>query len=488
MKKIHVILLLIVFAASFSSCSKWLDLQPQDGITKDEYWQTKEDVRAALYGIYSSLNSGSVEARMFLWGEIRADMVDVTTYASDDYRFAKNVNILSTNTLADWAAVYSTINDCNLLIDFAKDAKALDPTFSDAEYNSYLGEALTVRSLLYFYLVRTFRDIPLKLKGSYKDSDALTPTAQVTPEETITQLISDLKQAQGLVPDYHEEPEEGSLTEAPINKGRVTKPAVTALLADVYLWNEDYALAEAEADKILSTERYTLIGQASTLIYQGNSSETIFEISHDESVMNILMVYVRYLNPPLAANTTFINDQIFTPNMEVDVSLRDTRADTYTAAGSIIRYGSDYPSYYSTQIYRISDVMLIKADALNEQGRGEEALAILEELRTQRQALAATDPGLDPDDVGGIGRFILAERAREFAFEGKRWFDLLRYAKRDNYANIDVLIELVGNTADVSVQQAAISKIRQIDSHYLPIPQSEINTDPLLKQNPFYLN
>src|SRR5690606_12881384 len=126
----------------------------------------------------------------------------------------------------------STINHCNLLIDFAKDAKAADPTFSDADYNTYVGEAMTIRSLLYFYLVRTFRNIPLKLKGSFRDTDVLTPTPQVSEEQTIQQLVTDLIAAQKLVPDYHEKPLDpvvvgANVVESPINKGRVTKPAVT---------------------------------------------------------------------------------------------------------------------------------------------------------------------------------------------------------------------------------------------------------------------
>jgi hypothetical protein len=479
--------------ASFASCSKWLDLQPQDGITKDEFWKTKEDVRAALYGIYSSLNGGSVETRIFLWGEVRADMIEVTPIGADDYRFVKNVNILSTNSIASWAAMYSTINDCNLLIDFAKDAKAADPTFSDADYNTYVGEAMTIRSLLYFYLVRTFRDIPLKLKGSFRDSDVLTPTPQVGEDETIRQLIIDLKEAQKLVPDYHVQPIEPTVegtfsTESTVNKGRITKPAVTALLADIYLWNEDYAEAEAEADKILSTQRYRLLEGAGMSIFEGGSAETIFEISHTQSISNIMLYLVR-VTPPFAANTMLINEEIFTPNKDVDVNLKDLRGEgeIYTAGGSILKYGRDDPSYHSFQIYRISDVMLIKAEAVNEQGRGGEALAILEELRTMRKALAATDPDLNEDDNGGIGLFILAERAREFAFEGKRWFDLLRFARKDNYGNIHLLVDMVSKTADVSVQQSAINKIRQKDSHYLPIQEEELTKDPLLKQNPFYI-
>ncbi len=495
MKKIYQVLLAFACLASVSSCSKWLDLQPQDGITKSEFWQTKEDVKAALYGIYSSLNEGGVEQRIFMWGELRADMIEVTPLAPDDYRFVKDVNILSNNRIAAWGAMYATINDCNLLIDFAKDAKALDPTFTDAEYNTYVGEAMTIRSLLYFYLVRTFRDIPLKLKGSFRDSDVLTPTPQASEAQTIQRLITDLKEAQKLVPDYHIEPEDTGVTvigayvpESPVNKGRITKPAVTALLADIYLWNGDYEEAVIEADKVLSTDRYRLTDGGILPIFEGGTSETIFEISHRESISNAMQSLL--LAPPyFAANTMLIKDEIFVSNKETDINLKDPRGESfiYTSGGLIAKYGIELPSYYSFQIYRISDVMLIKAEAVNELGRSEEALDIVKELRLQRGALVATDPGLSNDDDEGISWLILAERAREFAFEGKRWFDLLRFARKDNYANIDILVSLVGKTADVAVQQAAISKIRQKDSHYLPIHEDELSKDILLKQNPFYL-
>ena len=115
-----------------NSCNKWLDLQPQDGITRAEFWKTKEDVHAALIGIYSSLNSGPVEQQLFTWGELRADLVGLTSYATDDNRLVKNYNILSTNVIADWSAIYTAINNCNLLIDYAGQAKQADPTFTDA--------------------------------------------------------------------------------------------------------------------------------------------------------------------------------------------------------------------------------------------------------------------------------------------------------------------------------------------------------------------
>ncbi|GAB3412867.1 RagB/SusD family nutrient uptake outer membrane protein [Niabella aquatica] len=489
MNTMYKYLLMALLLVSTASCKKWLDLQPQDGITKAEFWRTKEDVKAALTGIYSSLNGGGVEERLFVWGELRGDMVVPTSYASDDYRFVKNMNILSTNSISDWSALYIVINNCNLLIDFAGDAKKLDPTFTDEMYNSYLGEALTIRSLLYFYLVRTFRDIPLKLKGSYKDTD-IQPTPQSTAAQVIQQLIADLTHAQTLVPNYHVVPASGSIvTESPVNKGRITKPAVTALLADVYLWNEQYDKAEAEADKVLATKRYRLQGRANVSVFEGGSAETIFEISHKDSRENPLYALVADTRKPYAADNLLINADIFTPNTEGDLDATDSRGEGYLfgSTGSIFKFGIEIPSYYNFQVYRISDVMLIKAEAANEQGRGATALEILNELRTLRGALQATYRDVAETDVDGITKYIIEERARELAFEGKRWFDLLRLAKKQNYANIEVLAELVAKTADVTVQQSAINKIRDKDSHYLPILETELFKDPLLKQNPFYL-
>ncbi len=492
MNTMHKYLLIALLLASTTACNKWLDLQPQDGITKAEFWKTKEDVKAALYGIYSSLNDGGVEERLFLWGELRGDMVVPTTNATDDDRLVKNMNILSTNDLSNWAPVYKAINNCNLLIDFAGDAKASDPTFTNELYNTYIGEALTVRSLLYFYLVRTFRDIPLKLKGAYKDTD-IQSTPQSTPEQVIQQIISDLIKAQEFVPDYHEAPASGTggavSLETAVNKGRITKPAVTALLADVYLWNEEYAKAAAEADKILSTARYRLLGQAGLSIYEGSTRETIFEISHKESIPSVMYALVLDARKQFAADNVYINSNIFMPNLEGDVNLRDSRSEgtQYIVGGAISKYGIENPTYYNFQVYRISDVMLIKAEAVNELGRGAEALEILNTLREERGALAATAREVNETDLEGIASYIIEERARELAFEGKRWFDLLRLAKRNSYSNLNILVELVSKNADDALKQSAINKIGDINSHYLPISENELFRDPALKQNPFYL-
>jgi hypothetical protein len=84
--------------------------------------------------------------------------------------------------------------------------------------------------------------------------------------------------------------------------------------------------------------------------------------------------------------------------------------------------------------------------------------------------------------------FILQERAREFAFEGKRWFDILRNAKRNNYERIDLLLNMVSKTVPPNRQLSAINKYKdpEHNSHYLPIFLYELQSNPNLVQNPFY--
>ena len=101
-------------------------------------------------------------------------------------------------------------------------------------------------------------------------------------------------------------------------------------------------------------------------------------------------------------------------------------------------------------------------------------------------ALPATALTPDPADVNAVSDYILAERAREFAFEGKRWFDLLRFAKRNNYARLDILLDLVTRSVPSDRQQSAIAKFKDFNSHYLPINSGELQDDPNLVQNPFY--
>jgi len=469
-----------------TSCNKWLDLQPRDGITKQEFWKTKEDVAAAVAGCYNSLltsppgvNDRSLLEYMFVHGELRADMISPGIGMTVEELNILNVNITEDNNFARWAAYYRTINYCNTVIDSAPAVKGTDPTLTDAQLNAFVAEALTLRSLMYFYLVRIYSDVPLKLKATFKDTD-LQELGKAKQADILKQIVIDLKRA-----------EEGAVTSYGNNrfdKARVTKFTVNAILADVYLWMEDYPSALAECNKVIDSQRFALVNANSAwynnVFFTGASTETIFEF--DQSIENpffnmLVISRRRYIG------SVSLTSEIFTPD-DIDPNNVDIRSQSFfNSSLTITKYGTQSPSFVKWQAYRISDVMLMKAEALALTGAGAEALAIVENLRLRRQALTSTQVAVDPADKEGLCDYILAERSREFAFEGKRWFDLLRHAKRDNYSRIDILLDMVSKTVDPRTQLSAINKFRDRNSHYLPIHEQELFADTKLVQNPFYI-
>jgi len=474
---------------AFTSCNKFLDLSPQDGITKQEFWKSKEDVKAAVFGCYSSLLAPPPGVRdkalteyIFLWGELRADMISKTTYSTEEEKSVMDMNILSTNSITNWASFYRTINYCNTVLDFSPEAKRQDPTFSNEEYNQYIGEALTLRSLMYFYLVRTFGDVPLKLTATARDTD-IKEIGKAKQADILNQLVSDLKKAQTYLP--------ATYGTAVMDKGRITSYAADALLAEVYLWMEKYPECIQECNKVLADTKFGYVAGNSawynTVFFLGSSKETIFEFSNASPQANIFYDLLVNTRKRFTAST-FVGTEIFIPSEDPDSV--DTRGDgTFFLSNlTITKHGTENPAYVNFQVYRYSDIKLMKAEALALTSGGAEALAIVEELRGFRNAVAATKLTPDPSDPDAVCDYILDERGREFAFEGKRWFDILRHAKRGGYTTHGkaLLDGYVGKTVSISLQQSAINKLKDPNSHYLPINENELFSDTKLVQNPFY--
>jgi starch-binding outer membrane protein, SusD/RagB family len=491
-KYLYKSLFAIAALTGLASCESWLALEPQDAITRQEYWKTKEQVEAAVFGTYASLlgstdNQRSIVESMFLWGEMRGDMVVPNTNALPNEVEVYNGNLLETNNLASWHSLYKTINFCNTVIKFAPAVMDIDPTFTETQLNAYLAEMLTIRSMLYFYLVRSFKEVPLKIDPTVTDEDEFE-IAKNTEEEIINQIISDLQQAEGMALFTYGNTDH--------DKGRVTRYTVYALQADVYLWAEDYANCIAACDKIISSGQFGLVSGNrwfSSQFVVGNSNESIFELQFNvqktNPFFNMFNTNSRWLASPLVLEEVYTLDA-------VDPDNKDLRADgaSLRSDGRIWKYlgwdedrqRTSTESYAHWIIYRYADVLLMKAEALINSGGGAAALEIINEIRTRGNALAATERGVDAEDIIGLTDYLLEERAREFAFEGKRWFDLLRNARRNNYERLDILVAMAVKSAPPERQQSIINKLMDHNSHYLPIYFSELQINQALIQNPFY--
>jgi starch-binding outer membrane protein, SusD/RagB family len=490
-------LLMVLLLLPVLSCKKWLDLQPQDGLTGAEFWKTKEQVRAAVNGVYASLIGSATGSRnaaetFFLWGELRADMITGTLATTNEQNDIINVSILPTNSISNWRGVYETINYCNTILDLAPAVLSADATFTQGELDRALAEAKAIRALMYFYLVRTFDKVPLKLTATVSDKDIVS-IPKSTQAEVLAQVLKDLNEAEPFaVVDY------GNRAS---NKGRITKAAINAIQADVYLWLDNYTACVAACNKVINSTSFGLIsGTDANIWYQtlytnGNSNESIFELQFDNQKLNPFYTMFLTSQKKFVANP-IVMDKVYTVDF-LDPLKFDIRADgasvratdqtiwKYVGLSNTVARAQE-ESYAHWIMYRYADVLLMKAEAQNQLGNGQDALDIIGLVRTRARALIATAVNPAVTDKVAIADYVLDERAREFAFEGKRWFDLLRNARRDNYLRLDLLLEVITNTVPPNRQQSAIAKFNDKNCHYLPIFSYELTTNKALVQNPFY--
>ncbi|MBE0652868.1 MAG: RagB/SusD family nutrient uptake outer membrane protein, partial [Bacteroidales bacterium] len=135
-------------------------------------------------------------------------------------------------------------------------------------------------------------------------------------------------------------------------------------------------------------------------------------------------------------------------------------------------------------VYRYPDILLMKAEALVQTGDYAEAVNLINQVRTR----ALIEPVADITNRFSLEDLILEERAKEFCGEGKRWFDLIRHARRNNYERMNHFIEIMANNKSYEEAQIIRSKYSNPDSWYLPIHQDEIDQNNRLVQNPYYVN
>lgn len=486
----------IYLITTLASCKKWMDLKPVDGIVGNEFWQTKEQVDAAVAGIYASMltstdsRSRALPEYMFVWGEARADMVTPGSRASQDELDIVNLNVLPTNEFVNWSGFYKTINNCNVLIEKAPSVLQSDKTFSQQHLDRSVGQALAIRGLLYFYLVRSFRDVPLKLDATLSDAN-IQPIAKKPGDVVLQQIVSDLKEAELKLPESYGRT-------AAFDKGRITRNGANAILADVYLWMDKYAEAAAECDKIINSNRFQLVSGPNyyNIFLTGASQETIFELQYDQQVLNPFFNMHTPSQKRWGA-ALYLAEEVFgldlvntTPQLDYrgeDAAFRGGDFGIWKFVGADNNgnaYRTADQSFAPWIVYRYADVLLMKAEAINQMNQPLEASRLVKTIRERARALELSS--MDSTDKGAMSQYILEERQKEFAFEGKRWYDLLRHAKRNNYSRLDLLFGSVSKSVPASLQQSAFNKLRDTDSHYFPIYSYELQTNKLLEQNPFY--
>lgn len=483
--KPYLITLLILIQVS---CSDWMELLPPEGLIREEFWKAKEDVEAVVMGTYDAF--AQLDGLLFKYGEMRADLVvlDNNNTSIDDQKIMEGT-IYPENSLCEWTDFYKVINYCNEIIKYAPEVKEIDNTFSDYQLQGFLSEAYFMRSLTYFYLVRIFKDVPFVLEPSESDdTDFYLP--KTDGDEILSHVLDDLKAMRGFatVDGYQ------TLAE---NKARATKAAYDALMADIALWTFDYEACITYVDRIEASRKYELMPSARwfELFYPGNSLESIFELQYSNSLNQLNRTYdltQRYsynYDPSVRAIEMF--GKLYTREIYrgENVSIKKYGEDEFiiwkyvgrAPDGATFRTGTDQNSC-NWIVYRYADVLLMKAEALSQLNRFPEALEIINEIRDRADVpiLLLADSPTAYEDA------ILEERALELAFEGKRWFDILRMGRRNNYSRKGKLIEIIVKNVPSTQKRIIATKLTNPLGWYFPIYDEELERNINLEQNPYY--
>ena len=566
-----------VVVAMTCSCEDFLTIYPTNQVVLENYWKTKTDVNNMVANSYRLMTTQNFTKRLLVWGEVRGDNVVEGNNLKDDLKHIMEANLLPQNGYNDWAVFYETINNCNIVMKFAPQVLDEDPDFTEGDLDVIRGEMLAIRALCHFYLVRAFRDIPL-LKEAMIDDNQDLYQPQATPLEALDFILEDLYEAENLVMASGRYP---TIAE---NKGRITKDAVRAIIADALLWKAAFEEYYTEGKSANTQEYYTkcveycdmIINDRNAYVKQyekenknsgsnigwvddeyplehhpltntgntgildnpyeqifgniNNLRESIFEIQHsrteDHANYEIPAFYgyygANFVLGPLSAPRYMAEKSDNGLYAETDyrrvsyIEQKEGEVDMYPiikfnyigSSGTIDKplYSiskstgtKDDQTYLSTQtnwiVYRITDVMLMKAEALacrydttavnnadlNESFGLVKAVYYRSNpyIKTTADSISYTN-----GSAQSLQELILEERQRELAFEGKRWFDLVRKALRDG--DTGPMLDILINNKYETNQKAIRTKMTAMDCLFFPILEREINTNPLLKQNPAY--
>lgn len=560
MKK-SIVYISLLAGLSLTSCNDFLELKPLNEIVLENYWTEKADVESVVFGCYSGMETQNFLTRIYAYGDMRSDDIVYSKSANSmDVRMIIEENILETNGVLNWESIYQVINRCNTVIHYAPEVAEKDPNYTEAEMRANIAEVTWIRTLCYFYLARTFRDIPYVTEPSLNDDDIETDyrVAPTPFKEVLTKIAADLEAVKGdALRFYPPKASTNSYITNPYNTSRVTTCAMHALLADIYLWLDDYNKvlehtqqvfdykmyvydyvreedpSETRDIKLMGT-KYPLIlemlsgststGNAFTQIFgQGNSFESIFELSFESHESGPNPLFYLNNNPAifdnssrdgllcaykeLTANLTNDANKYFraTDNRGVEyfettetrVSIRKhyyqrasfTPSKSGTAAANFSY--STHSGYQNWIIYRLSDIMLMRAEALTELGGDEnlaEAFELVSAIYNRANNLTEGETNcLKADNyktLSDMRQLVRDERHRELMFEGKRWYDLVRYALRDGY-NTE-LIAAVIKKQETNANRIRI-QLQTQDALFWPYAEREIDLNPYLTQNSAYI-
>jgi tetratricopeptide (TPR) repeat protein len=506
LNKIKYLFLGLMFL--LSGCTKFLDVDTPDNLVKDNFWQNRDQVYSSLIGIYTSLNS--CVSTFQVWGDSRSSLYAPgvgTEFTSQHAQFLTH-DIYTTNSLTSWSQTYKAIAWANAFIKNAPDALKNDPTFKPEDLQAMMGEAYALRGLFYFYLVRAFKEVPI-IKEPYESDSQSFNTAASAEGDVLDFIEEDLAYALKNAPETFVDSRE--------HHGRITKNAVRAIMADVKLWRNEYAVCIELCKSIDGAYASSLVKPQDwyTIFYPGNSTESIFELQYGlqgpaSPLYNWFSFHDQGKEIYLAnyKNITVNAGELLYPSMVPEHPSSDTIrlkpfsafsltsiSNGYNAATEVYKFlgQAPYQQAYRRQndrtasyiFYRYREILFMKAEAYAMLGQYDEAEKNINIIREHCDI-----PALAPGEGGEGAEFfsrLLMEREFELGFEGKEWFAAVRFSRRPGYENI--LAEKAATNHSMKLAyQVVKARLLNPESWFLPYFKGEVENNPLLVQKGFYKN
>lgn len=502
LSRIKVPVLFLSLSLLGVSCKdSFLEKLPTDSLATDVFFNSQSDFEQGVAAIYASLPNVYEDA--YIMGEMR----------SDNTHFIYDPADRGGNPLEDYADFldtpygsparnkyvfnYQVINRANQVL-----SRIEKVTFDQLVKDNLKGQALFLRAFAYFDLVKFFGGVPLYLEPVSTYDGAFM--SRLTSDEVYTQIITDVMNAINILP-----------VRSSNSLGRVSKGAAQMLLGDVYMNQKKYSDAESILKQISG---YKLLAnyKDNFSITNKNNEESIFEIQYKQGATDGFsnQFYYRFL--PKLSNTAVVTgvDGRFnggrtglntaTTDLITCYDAGDTRLAAsigfvdvkynYNGGYTVVNfpYCKKYEAPHTTAydvgtdwpVYRYSEVLLFLAEIANESNKPADALTYLNQVRKRAGLANAT-----ANDQATLRDLIAKERRVEFAFENKRWIDLVRTGKAISVmsaygtrikANPGAYYYPTGNRPMPASYNVTNDKL------IFPIPQSEIDINKNLKQNTGY--
>ncbi|MDP4286221.1 MAG: RagB/SusD family nutrient uptake outer membrane protein [Bacteroidota bacterium] len=487
-------------------CKKsFLNITPQHYTTEGNFYQTQDDFIQATNAVYGDMQNFILSAHFLEEGRS-----DNTTYDNqldqgsigggrqwgfmDQFIESSDASVISDA----WTIIYQSIKDCNVPLSYLQNPGTINSSNIDPAIALRLqGELRFFRAYFHFIAVQYWGDVPLELEPIATAEQAFAlkrnPIADVYKA-----IIADAQFADSVLPANYT----GS------NIGRITSGSAKMLLANVYMTQHDYTNAKNELNAIVSSNQYHLLPNYADIFNPANknNAESIFEVQFQDGTAGEASNFIYQFAPVGTRGTVFVGPgsgggaNLPTLDMVNAYETNDLRKNV--SVGSVIRGGNTVyyvkkydhdsdPNFATTPddwpVYRYADVLLLLAEAINEQGyQTGEPFDLLNQIRSRAGLDSLTQSDLPDQDT--FRKALAHERRVELAFENHRWFDLLRTGTAISVMTAYGQIEIAHPTTPPSSYLPYNSNSFVINQNKLlyPIPSNELNIDPNIKQNPGY--